>query len=342
MEQCKYDVFVSYRRKGGSEKAQLVKSELKQRGCTDERIFLDTHSLHDGDFEQKIKVAIEQSQSVVVIISKGCFDEIKETDFWYMEIKEALLQRKKVIPIFFDGFTSFAALNVPQELVELTKMNAVIYQHEYADAAFDKLVMFIGLQKEAYPTKKRGCLFSLKYKGCLMSVALVGLVVFVLAPITFMQFGSVRPYPAEDDRVSYAPNVVDETECSPDEERECYAPNDANVSVCPPDFDEREKLRQTSKPGKVKASPEKKDVELCGRWQGLHDDLFLSFQAGDVIMEKRDSGIVMIKRGDYRVRGNLIVFNWKGEEKQTVRYEIGGKILRLTFDDGMTIILYKH
>ena len=100
MEQTFFDVFISYRRKGGSEKAQLVKSELKQRGVEEERIFLDTHSLHDGDFEQKIKVAIEQSQSVVVIISGGCFDEVKETDYWYMEIREAMLQRKKLFRFF--------------------------------------------------------------------------------------------------------------------------------------------------------------------------------------------------------------------------------------------------
>ena len=86
----RYDIFVSYRRKGGSEKAQLVKSEMQLRGIPDERIFLDTHSLHEGDFVSKIKTAVEESKNVVLIVSEGCFDEVRETDFWYMEIKEAL------------------------------------------------------------------------------------------------------------------------------------------------------------------------------------------------------------------------------------------------------------
>lgn len=183
MEQTAYDVFISYRRKGGSEKAQLVKSEIRQRGVEEERIFLDTHSLHDGDFEEKIKVAIGQSKSVVVVVSKGCFDEVKETDFWYMEIREALLQNKKVVPVFFDGITSFNALAVPAELKELVKKNAVTYQHEYADAAFDKLLTFIDFNPLQPKSRRKGCLFSMKYRGCLISVTLLSVLFLVIFPI---------------------------------------------------------------------------------------------------------------------------------------------------------------
>lgn len=118
----KYDVFISYRRNGGSEKAQLIKSEVKLRGVPDDKIFLDTHSLHNGDFAQTILNSIKNSSCVVVVISKGCFDEIKETDFWYMEIREALAQHKLLVPVFFDGIVSFDGLNVPLELQALKKI----------------------------------------------------------------------------------------------------------------------------------------------------------------------------------------------------------------------------
>lgn len=195
MEQYLYDVFISYRRKGGSEKAQLVKSELILRGIEEKRIFLDTHSLHDGDFEQKIKVAIKQSRSIVVVISKGCFDEIKDTDYWYMEIKEALVEGKQIVPIFFDGTTSYASMNVPGELAALTKINAVTYHHEYANAAFDKVLSFIGYENRSVPqqSRKKGCLFSIKYKGCLLSVSLIALLVFVIVPITFSELAAPKP-----------------------------------------------------------------------------------------------------------------------------------------------------
>ena len=209
MEQTAYDVFISYRRKGGSEKAQLVKSEIKQRGIEEERIFLDTHSLHDGDFEEKIKVAIGQSRSVVVVISKGCFDEVKETDFWYMEIREALLQKKKVVPIFFDGITSFNALDVPVELKELVKKNAVTYQHEYADAAFDKLLTFIDCNPLQPNNKRKGCLFSMKYRGCLISVTLLSILFLVVFPIVLST--------DEDNNDMIAYNTPQESDISPTE-----------------------------------------------------------------------------------------------------------------------------
>ena len=126
----KYDVFISYRRKGGSEKAQLIKSELKARGISDKRLFLDTHSLYDGDFEKKIREAIGQTKCVVVVISNGCFDEIKEKDYWLLEIKEALSQGKQIIPILFDDIKDFDNLNIPSELSKMRKMNSITYEHQ--------------------------------------------------------------------------------------------------------------------------------------------------------------------------------------------------------------------
>lgn len=206
MEQTKYDVFISYRRKGGSEKAQLVKSELILRGIADDRIFLDTHSLHVGDFEQKIKIAIKQSKSIVVIISNGCFDDVKETDYWYMEIKEAFLQSKTVVPIFFDGITSFGSLNVPEELFTLSKLNAVTYQHEYSNAAFDKLSSFINTQaQQPSIQKQRGCIF--KYRSCLISFTLICLLLFILVPITYYDYR----LPADVNNQAIADAAVEET-----------------------------------------------------------------------------------------------------------------------------------
>lgn len=173
-----YDAFISYRRKGGAEKAQLIKSELRQRGIPDERIFLDTHSLHEGNFEEKIRRAIGESQNIIVIISQGCFDEIRQIDYWYLEIKEALHQGKNIIPVLFDNISSFTNLNIPNDIIGLKEKNCVSYQHEYANAAFDKLYTFLGLGS-SNPIPHRGIL--MKYKGCMFSImlAFIGLVVLV-------------------------------------------------------------------------------------------------------------------------------------------------------------------
>ena len=175
-----FDAFISYRRKGGSEKAQLVKSELLQRGLSDERVFLDTHSLHEGNFEAKIRDAISQSKNVIVIISQGCFDEVRQTDYWYLEISEALRQGKNIIPVLFDDISSISRLRMPEYLAELKEKNCVTYQHEYANAAFDKLYSFLGMGTATH-TPKRGCM--MKYRGCMFSIMLAFIGLLVLTPI---------------------------------------------------------------------------------------------------------------------------------------------------------------
>lgn len=175
-----YDAFISYRRKGGAEKAQLIKSELRQRGIPDERIFLDTHSLHEGNFEEKIRKAISGSQNIIVIISQGCFDEERQTDYWYLEIREALNQEKNIVPILFDNINSFTNLNVPDSISSLKEKNCISYQHEYANAAFDKLCTFLGLDANN-PIPHRGIL--VRYKGCMFSIMLAFIGFVVLVPL---------------------------------------------------------------------------------------------------------------------------------------------------------------
>lgn len=203
MEQIRYDIFISYRRKGGSEKAQLVKSELLLRGVSDERIFLDTHNLYEGDFVKKIQTSILQSRYVVLIVSEGCFDEVRETDFWYMEIKEALAQAKPIIPIFFDGISSLDPLPVPIELAALKRMNGVAYQHEYASAAFDKLMIFIGKSVQPYEhvgNNRQGCM--LKYKGCLISITLTAILLIAITPL--LRFSN----PSSENNMAYWEETV--------------------------------------------------------------------------------------------------------------------------------------
>jgi hypothetical protein len=185
-----YDAFISYRRKGGSEKAQLIKSELRQRGIPDERIFLDTHSLHEGNFEEKIRKAISESQNIIVIISQGCFDEVRQTDYWYLEIREALNQGKNIIPVLFDNISSFTNLNVPDNISSLKEKNCVSYQHEYANAAFDKLYTFLGLGVKN-PIPHRGIL--MRYKGCMFSIMLAFIGLVVLVPLGLSVFNNDDP-----------------------------------------------------------------------------------------------------------------------------------------------------
>lgn len=323
---CNYDVFISYRRDGGFETAQLVKSEIKQRGIGEERIFLDTHSLHDGDFEQKIKVAIEQSKSVVVIISNGCFDEIKDTDYWYMEIKEALQLGKNIVPVFFDGITSFANQIIPQELQELTKKNAVTYHHEYANAAFDKLLIFIGCENgnNTQKPRKKGCLFSFKYKGCLLSITLISLLLFVIFPLWQFEASNSSSSSYNDD-ICYP--TVDE---GVGEERPVPSKN-----IVP-------SLKKKSVVVFKKPNNDTSEVKLIGNWKGTSENnnmVCFRFNSRYVIKEEgNDCDIVKRSHGFYQVMGNELFFQWSDSIKQLAKFHLTDGKLILSFRDGEILV----
>lgn len=155
----KYDIFISYRRKGGSERAELLKAILEKRGYKGCRVFMDTHSLLGGDFKQKIKDAISQSVNVIVLITEGCFDNIKEEDYWIFELSEAMALKKNIIPVFFDGINDIKGKNLPLTLTELPYQNAVSYNHEFADAFYSKLCSFLIKDKNYIKEKYKKYLF---------------------------------------------------------------------------------------------------------------------------------------------------------------------------------------
>lgn len=155
----KYDIFISYRRKGGSERAELLKAILEKRGYKGSRVFMDTHSLLGGDFKKKIKDAISQSVNVIVLITEGCFDNIKDEDYWIFEISEAVALKKNIIPVFFDGINNIKEKNLPMALTELPYQNAVSYNHEFADAFYSKLCSFLIKDKDYINEKNKTYIF---------------------------------------------------------------------------------------------------------------------------------------------------------------------------------------
>ena len=68
-----YDVFISYRRQGGAEKAELVKGELVKRGFRESRMFMDTRSLSSGNYMESILRALNASQYNGTL----CLDRVK-------------------------------------------------------------------------------------------------------------------------------------------------------------------------------------------------------------------------------------------------------------------------
>lgn len=134
-----YDVFISYRRHGGAEKAELTKGELARRGFRQSRMFMDTRSISSGNYIESILNAIDQSENIVIIITKGCFDNLPENSTWVREIAYSLSKGKNIVPVYFDGISEIKPADLPADIRCLSLENAVMYVHQYADASFDRL-----------------------------------------------------------------------------------------------------------------------------------------------------------------------------------------------------------
>lgn len=93
----KYDVFISYRRKGGTEIARAIKAELEKMGYT---VFLDFDSLHDGHFDSRISEAISSSEIFMLVLSQNSLDScVNEGDWLRKEIEYALETNRHIVPV---------------------------------------------------------------------------------------------------------------------------------------------------------------------------------------------------------------------------------------------------
>ena len=146
-----YDVFISYRRQGGAEKAELAKGELAKRGFRETRMFMDTRSLSSGNYMEGILKAIDASRNLVVIVTKDSFRDLSEDSPWAKEIAYALKIGKTIVPIYFDGITEVKPDELPESIQRLAFENAVIYVHQYADASFDRLASRLSKEPVTMP-----------------------------------------------------------------------------------------------------------------------------------------------------------------------------------------------
>lgn len=140
----KFRIFISYRREGGAEKANLVKKELMLHGYTEEDIFLDVHSMHQCDFVQRIPNAIKNSDSFILIVGNHTFDKCKATKDWLrQEIEIAIDNSIPIIPIFFDNITFIDPQNIPVSLHKLCSRNGVSFNAEYSSFFYERLESFL-------------------------------------------------------------------------------------------------------------------------------------------------------------------------------------------------------
>ena len=80
-----YDVFISYRRKTGADVARLLQQALKARGFN---VFFDYETLRDGNFDERIYMAIEDAPIFLLVLSSEALDRCNYNDDWVRLAKD--------------------------------------------------------------------------------------------------------------------------------------------------------------------------------------------------------------------------------------------------------------
>ena len=131
MSQEKYDIFISYRRVGGADKARILKTELEGRGY---KVFLDFDELKDGVFDKRIMDAIDSSPIFMFLLTPNSLERCLNEDDWVRrEIEYAVDNRKHFIPINPDSTFS----SMPEGLS--AKVMEGLGQHQFSDVMFGQL-----------------------------------------------------------------------------------------------------------------------------------------------------------------------------------------------------------
>lgn len=131
-----FDVFISYRRDGGSDFARMLYNELKQRGLN---VFFDYEELNEGLFNEKLYQAIEKSKNFIVVLSPNALDRCVNEDDWVkLEIFHAMnIKKCEIIPVRLPGF------EYPDNLGDISDfkyIQAVTYSRFYHPESVDKVL----------------------------------------------------------------------------------------------------------------------------------------------------------------------------------------------------------
>lgn len=183
-------VFLSYRRSDtGGEAGRLA--DALQRKLGQMFVFRDVVSISPGDlFDVVLEKQLVAAKLVLVLIGPSWLDELKSRlaaegiDYHHLEVATALRERKRVIPVLVRGAALPAPGELPEDLLALTKCQAMTLRDEAWKTDVDRLIDAIGRPYRWH---------LLAARLVIVSFAII-LAVWLLAPKLFSDRGSDYDY----------------------------------------------------------------------------------------------------------------------------------------------------
>lgn len=137
-----FQAFISYRRETGKELARLVYTELnKVRGI---KTFLDIEDLGASKFDNQLRQKIKETPNFILLLTSGTLDRCKEENDWVrQEIALAIKSDKNIVPVMVEDFKFPSEADLPEDIRDIVKYNAVHYSTHYYSASIDKLLQYL-------------------------------------------------------------------------------------------------------------------------------------------------------------------------------------------------------
>jgi len=134
----RYDIFISYRREGGYDTAQLLYDRLTQMRY---RVSFDLETLRGGKFNTQLYKRIEECSDVLVVMSKDSLSlkEHQEDDWFRLEIAHALKHKKNIVPVFLRDFKFPQKGELPPDIADLVDYQGVTASQEHFDSTLKKI-----------------------------------------------------------------------------------------------------------------------------------------------------------------------------------------------------------
>jgi hypothetical protein len=140
-----YSIFISYRRDGSFETANLIADRLKHAGYS---VFFDVEALKSGKFNEQLYRVIEQCTDFILVLPEKGLDRCHDESDWVrLETLHALEHKKNIIPVMLREFEFPKAM--PQGMEELLHYQAVAANDfSYFDASIEKLKSYLHSKPE--------------------------------------------------------------------------------------------------------------------------------------------------------------------------------------------------
>lgn len=136
-----YDIFISYRRKGGYQTAKHLYDLLTRDGY---RVSFDIDTLRNGEFDTALLRRVDACTDFILILDRDAFARSvdpafpRSKDWLRNELAHALERKKNVVPIMLEGFSSFPD-NLPADIARVARLNGPKYDQYYFDDFYRRL-----------------------------------------------------------------------------------------------------------------------------------------------------------------------------------------------------------